>query len=47
MRARSGGRKAPEWLSTHPADETRLADIKRWMPEAMKYYRPNGRSTRD
>ena len=47
MRARSGGRKAPEWLGTHPADETRLADIKSWMPEAMKYYRPNGRSTRD
>ena len=47
MRARSGDRKAPEWLSTHPADESRLADIKRWMPEAMKYYRPHGRSTRD
>ena len=47
MRAHSGGRKAPEWLSTHPADDSRLADIKRWMPEAMKYYHPHGRSSRD
>ena len=32
--------EAPEWLSTHPADTTRLADIRHWVPEAMKYYRP-------
>lgn len=42
MRAYGAGRKQPEWLSTHPADETRLADIKHWLPEAMKYYRPRG-----
>jgi predicted Zn-dependent protease len=46
MKARSGSGKTPEWLSTHPADATRLADIKRWMPEALKYYRPRERSTR-
>lgn len=40
MRAASTGRNQPEWLSTHPADTTRLADIRRWLPEAMKYYRP-------
>jgi len=32
--------RTAEWLSTHPADSTRLADIRRWLPEAMRYYRP-------
>jgi hypothetical protein len=40
MRAASTGKKSAEWLSTHPADSTRLADIRRWLPEAMRYYRP-------
>jgi predicted Zn-dependent protease len=47
MRALNKGRSTPEWLSTHPADDTRIADIKRWVPDAMKYYRPRDRSTRD
>ena len=29
----------PEFLSTHPAPETRIADIERYIPEAMPYYR--------
>ncbi len=37
--ANAGGGKA-EWLSTHPADSTRIADIRRWLPEALQYYRP-------
>jgi metalloendopeptidase OMA1, mitochondrial len=47
MKARSGGPKTPEWLSTHPADATRIADIRRWVPEAMKYYRPHDRAAHD
>jgi predicted Zn-dependent protease len=29
-----------QWFSTHPTNDARIADIKRWLPEAMKYYRP-------
>ena len=28
----------PEFLSTHPANETRIADLNGWMPEAMAMY---------
>jgi len=32
------GSKPPEFLSDHPADQTRINDIKAEIPEAMKYY---------
>ncbi len=35
----SVGKKPPELLSTHPSDETRIANIKAFLPEAMKYYK--------
>jgi len=38
MAAASGGGAPPEFLSTHPANETRIADLNGWMPEAMAIY---------
>jgi len=33
-----GGKRPPEFLSTHPAPESRIADIKKYIPEALAYY---------
>ena len=38
MGALSQGRKPPEWMSTHPASETRAENFRRWMPEAVAEY---------
>ena len=34
----SSGQQPPEWLSTHPLNETRIAEMKKNLPEAIKYY---------
>jgi len=39
MASKAGGQKPPEFLSTHPSDERRIADIQRLIPEAMQYYK--------
>lgn len=38
--AGKGKANPPEFLSTHPADETRIRQIENWLPEALSYYRP-------
>lgn len=35
-----GRGKPPEFLSTHPADETRIRQLEEWLPEALREYRP-------
>ena len=40
MQAQEQGARPPEFLSTHPAPETRIRDLEKLVPKAMKYYRP-------
>ncbi len=39
----SGGAAPPQFLSTHPSNETRINDLRAYLPEAMKYYNPLGK----
>lgn len=39
MAVQDNGGSPPEFLSTHPANETRIKQIKEYLPEAMTYYR--------
>jgi predicted Zn-dependent protease len=39
MAAEKGGAAPPEFLSTHPSDDTRIRKIKELLPEAMTYYK--------
>ncbi len=32
------GERPPEWMSTHPASQTRADNFRRWMPEAIAEY---------
>ena len=39
MAANKKGQAPPEFLSTHPSDQTRINDLEKLMPEAMQYYK--------
>ncbi len=41
MAAGKAGQAPPEFLSTHPSDQRRINDIKKALPEALKYYKKN------
>lgn len=37
--ADSSTSKSIEFMSTHPSDENRIAQLKTYLPEAMQYYK--------
>jgi predicted Zn-dependent protease len=39
MSAASKSGSTPEFLSTHPSDDRRISDIRKLLPEALKYYK--------
>lgn len=39
MSAKSGGGAPVEFMSTHPSDANRIAKLKEYLPEALKYYK--------
>ncbi|MDY5433633.1 M48 family metallopeptidase [Bacteroides pyogenes] len=41
-----GGQKMPQFMSTHPSDEARIRNIKKLLPEAMRYYKPAQQTAR-
>jgi len=40
MMQMSNGQRPPEFMSTHPAEETRIQKLQAFMPTALKYYKP-------
>lgn len=38
-KATGGGKRSPEFLSTHPLPATRIADLRKWQPDAEKFYK--------
>ncbi|WP_026994723.1 M48 family metallopeptidase [Flectobacillus major] len=46
MAALNKGTKPPLFLSTHPSDEQRIANIKKILPEANQYYTAGGSGTK-
>ena len=43
---KAGGGNTVEFLSTHPAHETRIQQIRGWLPEALRHYKPKKRKKR-
>ena len=45
MAAMSDGKRPPEILSTHPDPKNRIANMRKWMPKALDYYRASDQKT--
>jgi predicted Zn-dependent protease len=43
MEQKTSNGTPPEFLSTHPGPEKRIEQLQKYMPDAMKYYRPGGK----
>jgi len=43
--AQSSQGAPPEFLSTHPANETRISDLQKWMPEAMAIFERSNKAS--
>jgi predicted Zn-dependent protease len=43
MEKASAGQSPPEFLSTHPSEGNRIEQLQKYMPEALKYYKPIGK----
>ncbi|MFV0331141.1 MAG: M48 family metallopeptidase [Dysgonomonas sp.] len=43
--SQSSGGSTPEFMSTHPSDDTRIQQIQKDLPEALKYYKGGSTST--
>ena len=46
MAAKSGNSQKSDIYSDHPSDATRIKQIQQWMPEALKYYKGMGVSSK-
>ena|SRR5438094_1230370 len=40
MEKAGGGQRPPEFLSTHPSEGKRIDQLNKFMPEALKFYKP-------
>jgi len=45
MKAESGGQAPPEFLSTHPSNDTRISNLTAWAPAAKQEARKFGVTT--
>ena len=45
QRMAAQGNSSNSLFSDHPSDETRIKNIQGWMPEALKYYKPQVTTT--
>ena len=40
MKEANKGKEPPEWMSTHPSSDKRIASLKKWIPEIILKYPP-------